>query len=437
VRGRTPLRGEQGQIIPPLLVIMLLCLAFGLMMLQVGVAADYKSRSQTAADAGALAGAIEVKREIIAAYAMDHQLQPEEINMALVCAQAAIYAARNRAMITDCEHDQYDIKVKVRGNDALDAIGDTDQVKGDHAEAKARATPWSFGSGGGVLGGGGGSLPIGGGGGGSLMGANPRMSVYVDVAAKKFNLHVSSGLRPVSITTNGNHSLHETGFAVDLNGATDDMLAFAKYAAEHWGGQLEELIHTPLGYGVKNGQQVPLSFWGSATNADHFDHVHLADTDPPDADHLNGGPAEPGSGAGSGGEGGFGGGLGGGGGFGLGGFGLQVHLVRWDGQGGRVPDIPGAPDDFPASLRQMFYQLMICESSGNPRNIEEPGGRGGALGHYGLFQFDIPTWESVGGHGNPIDASPEEQWMRAYMLYQQRGWQPWECATDDGLLNYA
>ena len=61
------------------------------------------------------------------------------------------------------------------------------------------------------------------------------------------------------------------------------MLKFAKYAAEHWGGQLEELIHTPLGYGVKNGQQVPLSFWGAATNADHFDHVHLADTDPPDA----------------------------------------------------------------------------------------------------------------------------------------------------------
>ena len=44
---------------------------------------------------------------------------------------------------------------------------------------------------------------------------------------------------------------------------------------------------------------------------------------------------------------------------GLGGFCLQVHLVRWYGQGGRVPDIPGAPYDFPASLRQMFYNLMI------------------------------------------------------------------------------
>jgi hypothetical protein len=433
MRWRAPLRGEEGQIIPSLLVVLLLCMAFGFMMLQVGLAADYKSRSQTAADAAALAGAVEVKREIIAAYAMDHQLQPEEINMPLVCAQAAIYAARNRATITDCQHDQYDIKVQVRGNDELQKIGDTEDLDGDHAKAKARATPWSFGGAGGILGAGGGSLPIGGGGGGPLMGANPRLQPYVDVAAR-FGLHVSSGLRPVSITTNGNHSLHETGFAVDLTGAQDDMLRFAKYAVEHWGGQLEELIHTPLGYGVKNGQQVPLSFWGSATNADHFDHVHLADTNPPAEDDLDGGPPGAGSGGGGGGGGGF---VGGGGGLGgLGGFGLQVHLVRWDGQGGRVPDVPGAPDDFPENLRQIFYAIMMCESGGNPRIIEEPGGNGGPLGHYGLFQFDIPTWESVGGHGNPIDASPEEQWMRAYMLYRQRGFQPWECA-DAAHLGYA
>lgn len=44
-------------------------------------------------------------------------------------------------------------------------------------------------------------------------------------------------------------------------------------------------------------------------------------------------------------------------------------------------------------------------------------------------------WQSVGGTGDPRDASPEEQWMRAYMLYQRRGWQPWECATEK--LGYA
>ena len=38
--ARAGVRGEDGQIIPPLLVILLLCLAFGFMMLQVGLAAD-------------------------------------------------------------------------------------------------------------------------------------------------------------------------------------------------------------------------------------------------------------------------------------------------------------------------------------------------------------------------------------------------------------
>lgn len=417
---RRPLRGEDGQIIPLLLIVLLLCMIFGAMMLQVGLAADYKSRSQTAADAAALAGAVEVKREIIAAYAMDHQLQPAEINMALVCAQAALYAARNRATIASCEHDQYDIKVQVIGNDQLQKIGDTEKLDGDHAKAKARATPWSF-SGGGILGAGGGGLPIGGGGGGPLMGAKPGLQVYADAAAR-FGLHVISGLRPGAITNSGNVSWHSSGNALDLAAPMTPagklaMLKFAQYAAETWGSQLEELIHTPLGYGVQNGARVP-----PYAAADHYDHVHIADTDPPAPGDKSGPPTNGGAGPGPNpGGGGFGG---------LGSFGLQVHLVRWDGQGGRIGDIPGAPDSIPANLRQLFFNVMICESGGNPHATEAPGGNGGPLGHYGLFQFDLPTWESVGGHGDPRDASPEEQWMRAYMLYQRRGWQPWECATE-------
>ena len=58
------LRAEDGQIIPPLIVVMAAMLVFGLMMLQVGLAADFKSRAQTAADAAALAGAVNVKLQI-------------------------------------------------------------------------------------------------------------------------------------------------------------------------------------------------------------------------------------------------------------------------------------------------------------------------------------------------------------------------------------
>jgi hypothetical protein len=73
---------------------------------------------------------------------------------------------------------------------------------------------------------------------------------------------------------------------------------------------------------------------------------------------------------------------------------------------------------------------MIRESGRDPYATEAPGGNGGPLGHYGLFQFDIPTWESVGATAIPGTRRPTSSWMRAYMLYQRRGWQPWECATE-------
>jgi murein DD-endopeptidase MepM/ murein hydrolase activator NlpD len=46
-------------------------------------------------------------------------------------------------------------------------------------------------------------------------------------------------------------------------------------------------------------------------------------------------------------------------------------------------------------------------------------------GYYGLFQFDLQTWRSVGGSGNPAKASAAEQLMRAKKLYAQRGASPW------------
>ena len=69
--------------------------------------------------------------------------------------------------------------------------------------------------------------------------------------------------------------------------------------------------------------------------------------------------------------------------------------------------------------------LAMCESTHNPKAINANPSAG--LPTYGLFQFDLPTWESVGGSGNPIDASPQEQLMRAKLLFQQRGLEPWAC----------
>jgi hypothetical protein len=63
--------------------------------------------------------------------------------------------------------------------------------------------------------------------------------------------------------------------------------------------------------------------------------------------------------------------------------------------------------------------LARCESGGNPRAI----GGGGA--YRGLYQFRLSTWYSVGGTGDPINASPAEQTYRAKLLYKRSGRAPW------------
>lgn len=74
------------------------------------------------------------------------------------------------------------------------------------------------------------------------------------------------------------------------------------------------------------------------------------------------------------------------------------------------------------NLDDDFARLAQCESGGNPRAVNPSG-----AGYYGLYQFSLSTWRSVGGSGNPIDASPEEQLMRAKMLQARSGWGQWGC----------
>jgi hypothetical protein len=100
--------------------------------------------------------------------------------------------------------------------------------------------------------------------------------------AATFGLGVTSGFRP------GDPGWHGKNRARDYGGSPGAMLAFARAMAATFGGSLLELIHTPMGFGVKNGSRVGLGFWGPAVNADHFDHVHVA--------MRRGGKAGPGSG---------------------------------------------------------------------------------------------------------------------------------------------
>jgi len=66
--------------------------------------------------------------------------------------------------------------------------------------------------------------------------------------------------------------------------------------------------------------------------------------------------------------------------------------------------------------------LAQCESGGNPKAVNP-------AGYYGLYQFSLATWHSVGGSGNPINASPAEQLYRAKLLYQRGGAGQWGCGS--------
>ena len=70
-----------------------------------------------------------------------------------------------------------------------------------------------------------------------------------------------------------------------------------------------------------------------------------------------------------------------------------------------------------------WYQIAECESNFNPRAVNQSNNA-----HFGLFQFKLQTWQNMGGSGNPIDASPKEQFERAKKLQAEAGWSQWACA---------
>lgn len=70
-----------------------------------------------------------------------------------------------------------------------------------------------------------------------------------------------------------------------------------------------------------------------------------------------------------------------------------------------------------------WYQIAECESNFNPRAVNQSNNA-----HFGLFQFKLQTWQNMGGSGNPIDASPQEQFDRAKKLQAEAGWGQWACA---------
>ena len=88
------------------------------------------------------------------------------------------------------------------------------------------------------------------------------------------------------------------------------------------------------------------------------------------------------------------------------------------------PSASPAPDPAPApaapasgSVAAHLARIARCESGGDPTRVSGP--------YRGKYQFDLGTWQSVGGTGDPAAAPEAEQDRRAAMLYALRGSSPW------------
>lgn len=81
----------------------------------------------------------------------------------------------------------------------------------------------------------------------------------------------------------------------------------------------------------------------------------------------------------------------------------------------------GAGDD------GVWAQLAQCESGGNPATNT-------GNGFYGMYQFTLETWQSLGGTGYPHEADAATQTAMAKKLQAQAGWGQWPgCADKLGL----
>ena len=79
----------------------------------------------------------------------------------------------------------------------------------------------------------------------------------------------------------------------------------------------------------------------------------------------------------------------------------------------RFENLPGG-----VSL-ETLNAIASCESGGDPTAVSSDGT------YRGKYQFDYGTWESVGGSGDPAEASEQEQDYRAALLYSRSGSSPW------------
>ena len=160
------LRKEAGQIIPGLLVLLVAILALGLLAFQIGKAAVLRSGAQTGADAAALAGARNIRDQLIEQVMATGTADFSRINPIRVRLAAEDYARRNDVRITNFTTLGPDVRVWAETKEKVDPP-DVDRKGSARARARVELGAQSLGMGLGAIGGG-----IGGGGGDTSISAN-------------------------------------------------------------------------------------------------------------------------------------------------------------------------------------------------------------------------------------------------------------------------
>lgn len=154
------LRKEAGQIVPGLLVLLVAILALGMLAFQIGKAAVLRSGAQTGADAAALAGARNIRDQLIEQVEATGTSSFAAVNPIRVRLAAEDYARRNHVHLTNFTMLGPDVRAWASTDEKVDPP-DVDNKGTAKARARVELGVPGLGIGGGALGGGGGGAPSG------------------------------------------------------------------------------------------------------------------------------------------------------------------------------------------------------------------------------------------------------------------------------------
>jgi hypothetical protein len=132
-------RHEKGQVLPVLLVVFVALAAAAVMLFQIGRTTSLAAEATSAADAAALAAAIEMRDQLHALVASQGYADTDLVNEDQLWASAQESAARNGGNVIDLIMDELKVSVFVETVDGLDESASSVDSEGARASTSATA----------------------------------------------------------------------------------------------------------------------------------------------------------------------------------------------------------------------------------------------------------------------------------------------------------